>query len=648
MDRFTQQRRFKGPVVGPIGAYVKIVPGQEKFAAIAEAAIGNGALDRFIVTNDHDRKLLMKIRKEAGCQQECGVFQMHQHPRYRVPPPPVEGIGTVASVLNVSDDLVFNCLVDNCKIEERALARSREESERHLLVNNNGQKKIRGNIKNVFCLPDGDNWSISGGHLKMISNSRNLRKTIGVDKSAALAEARREVDSVKEEVAQLDREESKLQVEHVKHQKVWNVKMREKQKVEKEVEKMHQEIGNTKEESVSAENFDTDTSEYEQMVAEAEQAVEEISLRAESVEEQIQEKSPAIQECEARLQEETIRNVKVLQDSDAAERDLADYFQTISQRAEKLEKKRDKVKELEEICEKQEERIKEKKADVKENLRRAREFTFRRQVRERQAETEEEENDDSGFSQDPTEEELKAIPITDTDKDPEYYEARIQRAVKKIEQEKKRRNATKDDPAIAYQKYVRAKNIWASKQEQIEEIDTLSTSLKEDMAERKKRWRQFRGHIAKKTDMRFDEVLNTKGSSGELEFDHKDKQLNLIVQKDSTDTNSQQKDVKALSGGERSYTTIALLLALGESLETPFRVMDEFDVFLDPVTRKLVIEALINMAKAMNHRQFIFITPQDVSNVDTDPMLKIVKMKPPARNIEAGGPTQQTLEFSQA
>ena len=39
-------------------------------------------------------------------------------------------------------------------------------------------------------------------------------------------------------------------------------------------------------------------------------------------------------------------------------------------------------------------------------------------------------------------------------------------------------------------------------------------------------------------------------------------------------------DLKALSGGERSYTTIAFLLALGHSAESPFRIMDEFDVFM--------------------------------------------------------------------
>jgi hypothetical protein len=82
-------------------------------------------------------------------------------------------------------------------------------------------------------------------------------------------------------------------------------------------------------------------------------------------------------------------------------------------------------------------------------------------------------------------------------------------------------------------------------------------------------------------------------------------------------------------------------------LETPFRILDEFDVFLDPVTRKLTIDQLIKMAKEMGHRQFIFITPQDVSNVTPDPMLKILKMTPPQRNELAGAATQQTLDFSQ-
>lgn len=97
---------------GPIGASLKIVPGKEDFAEIAELALG-GVLDKFIVTNDADSKTLRQIRQAAGCQQDCGVFRVAESARYNIPPPPpVDGIETVASVLSIEDDIIFNCLVD--------------------------------------------------------------------------------------------------------------------------------------------------------------------------------------------------------------------------------------------------------------------------------------------------------------------------------------------------------------------------------------------------------------------------------------------------------------------------------------------------------------------------------------------------------
>ena len=49
-------------------------------------------------------------------------------------------------------------------------------------------------------------------------------------------------------------------------------------------------------------------------------------------------------------------------------------------------------------------------------------------------------------------------------------------------------------------------------------------------------------------------------------------------------------DMKSLSGGERSFSTLAFILALGGEISAAFHCLDEFDVFLD-VQNRLVSHA---------------------------------------------------------
>ena len=138
-------------------------------------------------------------------------------------------------------------------------------------------------------------------------------------------------------------------------------------------------------------------------------------------------------------------------------------------------------------------------------------------------------------------------------------------------------------------------------------------------AGRKKRVRMLKetsSTVEKEVSHRFNYHMGKKGHAGQVKVDFINAELHLDVKMNGA--GQTVKDTRSMSGGERSYATLALTLALGENVESPFRAMDEFDVFMDAVNRKISMDALIEFARDPNNcdKQYLFITPQDISAVD--------------------------------
>ena len=105
----------------------------------------------------------------------------------------------------------------------------------------------------------------------------------------------------------------------------------------------------------------------------------------------------------------------------------------------------------------------------------------------------------------------------------------------------------------------------------------------------------------------------------------------LQVEPDITRASAAGRQTKTLSGGEKSFSTICLLLSLWEAMGSPIRCLDEFDVFMDNVNRDVSMKMMIQAARRSVSRQFILITPQSMANVTLGNDVKIIKMSDPER-----------------
>ena len=200
---------------------------------------------------------------------------------------------------------------------------------------------------------------------------------------------------------------------------------------------------------------------------------------------------------------------------------------------------------------------------------------------------------------------------------------------------------------------LRAKKIWVDASLQLRATDsvrrvrgyiynassslTRAQVLKQALNNRKERWLRFRQEISCRARVTFNYMLSERQFRGSLAIDHHGRRLDIHVQPDITVAGAAARQTKTLSGGEKSFSTICLLLSLWEAMGSPIRCLDEFDVFMDNVNREITMEMIVEAARKATGRQYILITPQAMTNKKVHSMddVRIIRMSDPERGQTA-------------
>lgn len=160
-----------------------------------------------------------------------------------------------------------------------------------------------------------------------------------------------------------------------------------------------------------------------------------------------------------------------------------------------------------------------------------------------------------------------------------------------LRQYSRRLGVTEEQILDGHLKAQEALKSFKSRRKHMEELLRL---LKYSFSLRMKQFRKFQRHISARSRINFNYLLSERAFRGKLEIDHKAKLLDVHVEPDETSNNKKGRQTKTLSGGEKSFSSICLLLSLWEAMGAPLRCLDEFDVFMDDVNRDVSTKMIVS------------------------------------------------------
>jgi chromosome segregation ATPase len=578
-------KKFEKTPIGPIGLRLSIP--DAKWVKGCETCIGP-LLNCYLVHSANDEKEFFAILKEKRIDTSRirvirQAFRTEQYQPMQLP----DGSISVLSKINSDHPHILNILMDHARAERCALVENKHDA-MELLDNKNPK---RGHYSSVVDLTGMQYSLTSAGGIISDPSSLDRPTTLADTQSQIhkytdrLKEKEKEMTGFKTELSKISPKAQDSQNEITKNKKLLGTLARA-------VDDYNDEIRGIQNEPLPADQTEAKKS-WESSIEEINRDISAAIGEKKKIEELIKESRKGIEPVE-----EEIAEVKKKLDEKAKEvSENEAQMQKVGSYAEKLKTKQTQVQDaINNITNVLEGKNKELKQKTEEKEKKIKEL------------------EDEG---------KERVPL-ERNETPTFLNAQKNQLSKQLEEQSKNHR----ELTVIFPEYTASKQKLADMDDELSVYKALHKKSVDSLIKRKELYMKLVFELSKRLKMKFRQNLSHKGFQGSLIIEHTTKTLDINI---VPNNKALQTDTSQLSGGERSFSTVSLLMAMWEVMENSLCAMDEFDVFMDMSSRQKSIEMLCEMAEAHKKRQFIFISPQSMQGVKSSDKIQLIVVADPKR-----------------
>jgi len=575
-------QQFEMEPVGPVGLYLTLK--DDKWATVVEGAIGRSQ-GTWLVSSAHDERLLRDLLRQTGAKRFTVVTTNFKQPLHAYRRGGPSSVPCILDVLSCSrpevQNLVLNFLIDSEKVETKLLFESDQEAEQYIFSARTHMQAYTLQMRYLYWKGASQNVRhMRGvGSPRLVKDNARVKARLGEEIASLrgrLQATQRELGDAAEAVSQTQRELDTCD------------------RQQEELEGRRAQVNHSIQETLTQQHMLLQQPSGEGLEAELN------ALNAQDVDLAARELSAGAALEEARRQQELLQATL---DEQVAE------FESLQSSAKQYEAEVGGITERIDEAQKSLSHYKAQKQTFEAKLQTLAQQCAEQEVRRREMAAQ--------AAQICREDELEGMRAAAKVRETEGMEV-LQKALRKAS--KHIEVAEKNSGGSMEEFQVQAEELRAEvelRRTKVEQVKAPYLKLDRTYQDRYSKYHTTLGDLKKQVSFAFNEYMAKKGHTGSCKFDDEAAKLSLNVRmNNAAKRGSKVSDMKSLSGGERSFSTLAFTLALGRLCESPFRASDEFDVFMDAVSRTVTLKTLLSFAWDHRHVQFLFLTPQDISAAD--------------------------------